>query len=435
MSATAIFTGRVTLANSANVNAPQNRRKSMLHRKPLTTAVMAAMGAMVTATVNVQADSVFFPHIVGSDTVHTIVSVVNQTNDLYNQTPTSAGDLHWRLMWKNAASLTDPCQEYNRFLPSSENDLQTVDLSGAIGDASRGVLFEDALAVGAGGNVTYGPDDAYNLVSQVRAGLGPNPPAVRGFLLIDNATSDGVSTFDDEPNIFGEAIIIEYAIGATWGYTAFTKANEEEGNPEPDEFDNLFDYEDAASQSGYPISFLPLVGEEQAVTALMVTPVVAPRAPRGESYADSDMSDAFGANSYRAFVRLVTEPDGDINDEASLYDRDENYFSGGRTEEVVCVGRVDVKNLFAAAMADSHPLANGGWGRVLNYANYTFLQTANVSGATFTQTMQATETSAAVIYKLEYGTSFNGLLPDMANSNATWNNAFLIPNDFEVYSD
>jgi hypothetical protein len=428
---TARFTGRVKPTNSANVNAPQNRRKSMLQRKPLTTAVMAAMGVMVTATATVQADSVFFPHIVGSDTVHTIVSVVNQTGDLYND----GQDLHWRLMWKNAANLLEPCQEYNRFLPSSENDLQTVDLSGAIGNPNRGVLFEDALAVGAGGNVTYGPDDAYNLVSQVRAGMGPNPPAVRGFLLIDNATSDSVSTFDDEPNIFGEAIVIEYAIGATWGYTAFTKANEEEGNPEPNEFDNLFDYEDAASQSGYPISFLPLVGDESAVTALMVTPVVAPRSPRDESWADSDMSDAFGPNSYRAFVRLVTEPDGDINDEASLYDRDENYFSGGRTEEVVCVGRVDVKNLYATSMAESHPLANGGWGRVLNYAPYTFVNTISVSGQTFTQTESRIETSAAVIYKLEYGTSFNGLLPNMPQSGATWNNAFLIPNDFEVYSD
>jgi hypothetical protein len=376
----------------------------MFQPKPLNSAIAVALGALAAVSANVQADSVFFPHVVVSNSVTTIVSVVNTSDELYGP---QGDDLHYTLMYKNAANNADRCGEFNTFLPSSENDLQTIDLGAPL--AENGVLFEP----GGGVNVAYTNSDKYNIGTIARNRM-TGQPALRGFLLVDNAESD---SSERRPSMFGEAIVVEFGVGATWGYSAFSRLDNTRNDP--DGFDDEGDFDDAASKDGYPIQFLPMIGDGSAISALMITPVVAPKA-NGGSWADSDMFDAYGPNSYTTTVQLFQDKKQWV---AGLYNRDEDPISGSRPQAVTCVGRVEISTLFADVIGESDPLAQGGWGRLANWTAVAGLVEGNATATTRVD-------DAAVIYKLEYGNEFNGL-----NIGGTWNNAFWIPNDFEVYID
>jgi hypothetical protein len=400
----------------------------MFQRKPLTTAITMVFGAMAAASVNVQADATFFPHVVVSDTVTTIVSVINTTDQLYSfsgdklkgNERNGKGFLHYALFYKDAASNSEPCLEFNTYLPSSINDVQTIDLGA---DDNSGVLFEPTTK-----NVINTGYD-YALGTQARLNLDKGE-ALRGYLLVDNASSGSGSESggydEDEPTIFGEAFVVEFGVGATWGYAAFSKQDNSE-NPEADYFDNEFDFEDAASVSGYPVEVLPLGGPEAVTSSFMVTPVVNPKAPSGESYADSDMSENPGVNTAELYLTTSKSKEVNWGTERGMWDRDENKISGGIIRSVTCVGRVPIRTLISDNFSDNHKLVNGGWGRLVNGAVYTY-KTNN--GAVDTSTFTAREYDAAVIYKLEYGTELNGL-----SVGGTWNNAFMIPNDYEVFAD
>lgn len=398
----------------------------MFQPKPLNSAIAVALGALAAVSSNVQADAAFFPHVVVSNTVTTIVSVVNTSHDLYGP---QDDDLHYTLMYKNAANNADTCAEFNTFLPSSKNDLQTIDLGAPLedinGNPDNGVLFEP----GGGSNVAYTDADRYNIGTVARNRMAGNP-ALRGFLLVDNDKSGGN---EEKPSVFGEAIVVEFGVGATWGYSAFSRLDD--SRPNPTEFNEEGDFDDAASKDGYPIQFLPLIGDGSAISALMITPVVAPKAngeycdnntdlavasPECRQWPDSDMFDAYGPNSYTATVQLFQDYYQNV---PGLYNRDEDPISGSRPQPVTCVGRVEISTLFADVIGESDPLAQGGWGRLANWTTVTY---KDEGGKTYTEK----ERDVAVIYKLEYGNEFNGL-----NIGGTWNNAFWIPNDFEVFID
>jgi hypothetical protein len=312
-------------------------------------------------------------------------------------------------MYKNAANNADTCAEFDTFLPSSKNDVQTIDLGAPL--TENGVLFEPD----GGPNVGYTNLDKYNIGTIARNRM-TGKPALRGFLLVDNDQSESYP----KPSVFGEAIVVEFGVGATWGYAAFSRQDED--SPDLDNFDDEGDFEDAASKDGYPIQFLPMIGDGSAISALMITPVVAPKADEydGKSYADSDMFDAYGPNSYTATVQLFQDKS---QNRPGLYNRDEDPISGSRPQSVTCVGRVEISTLFADVIGESDPLAQGGWGRLANWTKVTGLVPGNATATTRVD-------DAAVIYKLEYGNKFNGL-----NIGGTWNNAFWIPNKFGVFID
>lgn len=398
----------------------------MFQRKPLTTAITMVFGAMAAASVNVRADATLFPHVVVSDTVTTIVSVINTTDELYGFTGEALGRderdgkgfLHYAIHYKAADDNAAPCMEFNTYLPSSINDVQTIDLGAEDGS---GVLFEPAPKM----VINQGYD--YALGTQARTNLADGK-ALRGYLLVDNAMSDSNSDGydEDEPTVFGEAFIVEFGVGATWGYTAFSKQDDSR-DPEAGVFDNEFDFEDAASLSGYPVQVLPLAGPEAVISAFMVTPVINPRAPRGESWANSDMSENPNQNTVQLYLSTSSDRDATWETQKGLFDRDEGKKSGAIVKSVTCVGRVPITSLISDNFTANNALANGGWGRLKNGTVYTYQSNnGGVSSSTFT----AREEDAAIIYKLEYGTELNGL-----DVGGTWNNAILIPNDYEVYSD
>lgn len=362
----------------------------MFHRKPLNTAISMALGAMAAVSTAAQADTMFFPHVVNSDTVTTVVSVVNTSGYLWNTSGAGGSGsgydrLHYRF-WAKVADQNDAeCVEFDTYLPTSKNDLQTIDLGA---DPGPGVLFEPGLGKA---NVKWDqPNTSYALATEARYQFGG--AAVRGFLLIDN---DAYST-NPFGSLYGEAIVIEFSNGASWGYQAYSRAG------------NDYDYEAYGAVSGYPLTLLPFVGGAQATatTAFMVTPVVDSVAPQGAHWADSEMDKAGG---YSATISW-----GGI-----LFDRDENLVSAGRPQSVTCIGRIDATELFATAVPTK--LQNGGWGHLYNATTYTYVSTLTISGQTLTQTVESEQEHAAVIFKLEYGNAFDGV-----NLGGTYNNAFPI---------
>jgi len=407
----------------------------MFHRKTLNVAVAAALGGMVTASSNVLADAVLFPHVVVSDTVTTIVSVINTTNDLYNvngdripwNARTGQGYLHYRIFYKDAANLTRACDEYDTWLPTSVNDLQTIDLGATDGS---GVLFETPNRTGHARVVGWEGND-YALGTYARGDL--NGAALRGYLLVDNAESDAPGYVNDEPTIFGEAIVVEWGVGATWGYHAFSKQDDsvwEQANPD---FDREFDFEDAASISSYPVSFLPLeVGatpDDQIMTSFMVTPVIYPKADTEQGspgYPDSDMSENPAIANTSIYLHTTPHP-MNWGSDLGLWDRDEVKHSGGNIVNVTCVGRVSVQSLLSDTWVDTNRLVDGGWGRLRNSTMVSWNDTLS-NGTPTTGAWRVYD--SAIIYKLEYGMKLNGL-----HVGGTWNNAFLIPNSYDVLSD
>ncbi|RKT44476.1 hypothetical protein [Thiocapsa rosea] len=297
----------------------------MFAKKQLSSAIAIALGASVASMASIQtasADSVFFPHVVVSPTVTTIVSVINTSDVNYNQfggvvtgTPAS---LHYRLFYKNPSSLAGACDEVNVYRSTSVNDIQTIDLGGVFGGDTLGVLFNDPSFY----NNWMAPNQSF--------ALGENRSPMRGYLLVDNANSVGAAS------VTGEAFVFEFANGAAWGYEAYSQTGESVGAPE-------FDYLYSASRSPAQVAIMPF---DQLATAFMVTPV-GPDMTLGNYFATVQLGDSFGGTSY------------------VLFDRDESIVSGTVPRTVTCVGRVDADTLLTDGALEEVP--DGGWGYLRNY--------------------------------------------------------------------
>lgn len=373
----------------------------MFQRKPINAAVTVAIGAMVAASSAVQGASVLFPHIVSSPDVTTIVSVINTNKDT---------DIHYQLVYKNweTAGNAGVCDEINYFLPSSLNDIQTIDLGAEEGP---GVLFEAQPHYGKPSfNVWYDENDLYNMATVAKESVDPAITALRGYLLVDNNLADK-NTKKSVGALFGEGLVLEYQTGSAWGYHALPV--DEEGDGE----DGEFDYSDFASTSGWPVAIMPLGGAaaKNATTAFMVTPVL--KDVTGASAMNTPNATT-GKFQYTAWLALSA--DGASESPYVMYDRDENIYSGSTPKAVTCVGRVDAKSLTNNLV----PLTDGGWSHLINYAaggtgTYISNDTQILTSAS------AKEYDAAIIYKLDYGTGF-GDYP-MADGTGSFDSAILIP--------
>jgi len=319
----------------------------MSAQKNLASAISIALGttALVAAGA-ATASSAFFPQVVVSPSVTTIVSVANTSAANYNQNGTGPGDnLHYHYYYKPADNNAAPCVEVNVFRPTSQFDLQTIDLGGVFGAFDLGVLFNDPSFF----NNWRAPNQSFALGSLT--GL----VASRGYLVVDNADAS-------EESVRGEAFVFEFANGATWGYQAYRAAGETNPPGAPE-----FDYTFAASENPAFASIMPF---EEIATAFMVTPVTDNMIP--------------GINTYKTQLAYVIDPTAST----AFYDRDEGAVSGRVPQEVTCVGRIDAADLLTDAALSLVP--DGGW---------TFVA----------QNTTNTDYSPAVVIKLEYGVgSFNG---------------------------
>ncbi|EXJ17187.1 hypothetical protein [Imhoffiella purpurea] len=361
----------------------------MFAKSTLASAVAAAIG--VSAVGIAQADSVFFPQVVLSDTVTTIASVINTTDNNWDQAGQPAKThLHYRFYYKAGEDVSNPiapCEEYDEYLPTSIGDIQTIDLSGHFGADTAGVLFNDPSVNNkwAQSNRDYA--------------FGRYLVPARGYLYVDNNDNPGLyqNPGDDADTLYGEAFVFEFGSGAAWGYQAYEQGSYFDATG------NLItsNYTYAASETPSHVALMPF---DEITTAFFVTPVSVDQAP--------DIS-----NDYRGRIEFFTSgARGDV------YDRDENRISGTVPMDVVCVARIDAGDLVSDGTLAR--IIDGGWGALYNYrlwydaAAEKWRPTQLVTTATTddeslvkrTDIANTAATAGNVVIKLEYnlGNTFNG---------------------------
>ena len=155
------------------------------------------------------ADSIMFPWVVKNSTdVFTLISVVNTSAT--DNTACPDPQLHYQYYYKNAESATvntDVCFPQSFYKSTSQEDIVSFDAAGVVNTGSA--LFNDQPP--RHNNVTYIPD-SFDMDSA--------PNKARAFLLVDNNDS---ACFDHaySSSLYGEAMVIQLAQGAAWGYVAY----------------------------------------------------------------------------------------------------------------------------------------------------------------------------------------------------------------------
>jgi hypothetical protein len=220
--------------------AKKERRKKQIHkrrrlglmRKKMGLSVLVIALAMLLsfgATFDqAQADSVLFPWIVKSTAISTLVSVVNTASTDPSVAPfVGSPQLHWSYYYKDDGaggvdnSQTASCQDLNFKMTTSAMDIVTVDASGNMGSVDPGLPMWGDL------NNVLAPGVLASLTA---------PGDRRAFLLVDNNTPYlAVQGWNADGTLYGEAMVVEIATGAAWGYVAYNSGGPfgDDGNWNP----------------------------------------------------------------------------------------------------------------------------------------------------------------------------------------------------------
>ena len=236
--------------------------------------LMLAVGFVLTASFSAQAD-VILPWIVKSPTVSTIVSVINTDKD------PNTDPIHLKYFVKPGdTDYTSQCKEEDFYLPLSKNDIVVFDAANKINN----------------GHPVY-PDDR---IANPKLQLGiTSIDAGRGVLAIDGAA-------------YAEAIVLELAGGAAWGYDAY------DNSTATDQFGQIIS----------PAEYAYLVIQPKNVfkTKLFVTPISANNQISGKE---------------SATVYLSMDQAGN---QTGFYDQDENPYSTNVKITTTCTSALDIAN-------------------------------------------------------------------------------------------
>jgi hypothetical protein len=352
----------------------------MFTKTKLASAVALAVGTSGLVISAAHADAVFFHNLVGSPTVASIITVMNTSALNFNSIglpvePGQAGNLHYQFYYKQPTGDPDedvnalPCVEFNEYLPTSQNDVQTIDITGYFGEevdgVSTGVMFNDPSI-----NNDWKTGQSY--------AMGEAVVPFRGFLIVENNDPEGGS-------IAGESFVMEYGVGATWGYHAYMKAGVGDYN-----------YLEFATGSPSIVSIMPIY---EISTSYLITSV------------DEEMNQFFEFDEETTIA--YGDPFADPGDPAriGIYDRDERPISGASEQTVVCIGSIAAQDLLPTA--SQNRLEDGGWARLYNYRYER--DDAGIK--------TATTKDAGVIVKLEFNI---GDTVDGQPVAGTFNNALLL---------
>jgi hypothetical protein len=175
------------------------------------TIAMAMLLSFGVALNQANADSILFPWIVKSNAISTLISVVN-TASVDPLLPPFVGtaQTHWSYFYKDDGnggvnnSQTASCQDLNFKMTTSAMDVVTVDAAGNIH----------------GGMPMFG--DLNNILSGGVSAALSAPGDRRAFLIVDNNTPYlTVQNWNADGTLYGEAMVLELASGAAWGYVAY----------------------------------------------------------------------------------------------------------------------------------------------------------------------------------------------------------------------
>ncbi|MBR4736225.1 MAG: hypothetical protein IK051_01010 [Rhodocyclaceae bacterium] len=318
--------------------------------------------ALAAGTVAAQAaDTLWFPHVVHSGTVTTILTVIDAGGTNY-VTP-EPHHMHYiykvGLNGETAAQINPKtCEESDGLYPFSKYDVQSFDVGGVVSSNNEGVLFNDPGVKNAWAGKQYAR--SRNVVAAT-----PNAVGTRGYWVVEDADA-AAGTLE------GYATIFDYRTGSAWGYKGETF--------------------DPAAHTPLPFS-AHLMPPAETTARLLVTPFDAP-----------SMIPALPGYVNDVTVGLVPQSLDVLNPSLAIADRDENLESGAQTAQVTCVGTVDLMNMISGG-GRAH-VQNGGWIKVA-----TILGTGG------------TPTANAVVYQLDFGgqgatnSQMNGV-----GYPGTWNN-------------
>ena len=329
--------------------------------KPL---AVAASALSVVAAQQVHADAVLYPYVVVSPTVTTLISTIYS-----NKGAVESPSLHYRAFYKptNPDSLSEKCQETNVFRPTSPNDIVTFDIGGMFGSTSDapGVLFGDG-ANNPGKNANYGTA-SFDFINPAFLG---GIPATRGFMVVN--TEDPNDTISGQ--VYGEALVLEVANGAAWGYRAYNSAQGATGPGIPIDFSNAQEVQGDVLLEGElaPIEIYPL---QEWTQKLVVTPIAGGLpGPGGLPMIDQAPSDPTSVGTLTVNLELRGKrvpPYGTVQDAdnpanaTNVFDRDENPISGVIPTTITCVGAPTINSLLSPSTQNQ--IANGGWAYVNTY--------------------------------------------------------------------
>lgn len=387
------------------------------------TAIATAVAGSLGAGLALADDVVLFPYVSNGPTFTTLVSVINTSSRLFDtaynrSTGTGYNRLHWVYAYKGGAAATDnlaPCSEIDYPLPTSKNDIQTVDLGAHFGATTLGVLFSDPSS---NNNWKKAGDDG---LTYAMASIPTKPN--RGHLLVANADSDSAAQ-----TIWGEAVSIEYGAGAAWGYEGLVNNGGDARTPTTDgtQNDSAYDFSAAVHSArlsdvvsggyGSPMAFMPPREVETRIyvrplnlnTADGVDPLTGLPSPGVLPFlgsANGSMLKAGGSSLAGHYITKVSMLAGPSS-LGVAYTRDEVLISGATPLPVRCVGVVRVRDMIDSYSDDVHPLRNGGWSRVrISHYNGDGLVRVNPTYAEYMK-----DTQRAMAYKLEYnlGGNLNG---------------------------
>lgn len=383
----------------------------MIEKTRLATAVAVALGATVAA---VQADnhyqtSAMFPTLVVSPTVTTVVSVINDGYGLEDQNGKEL--LHYTYWYKglNAGeSLKDfnekECVERNRYLPTSKYDIQTFDVSGSffgVDAGDKGIMFLDPSV-----------NNDWTDTSQDWQ-FGKTPDIHRAVLFVDNYKTAGQGSWDEgSGEISGEAILFEVANGASWGYRALER-HDDDGR-----------YGHYASDDQSQVPFMP---PAEVTTMFLVTPVVAytPKTIPGTFYKKPDYDQIKSQGELMAYIGVR----GLDEKTPGVFGRDEEFLSGGIDRKVTCVGGWSLPDLYPDAIDPPNEVPGGGWTHITNYTKYEFCNL--VGGCIKTDTFYP----AAIVYKVEYGVVSDLDDGAAAGNDGVYNNGLYLHPDYDYCYD
>jgi len=295
-----------------------------------------------------KADTILFPVIaVNQPNVTTIVSVLNR-----HSWGTST-HLHYIYRYKQSLvdgepNISGDCISYEFTRPTWEGDLVSFDASGSLN----------------GGNALFGDTNNYG-EGFAMPGSGPR----RAYLLVTNSDAAGNRVdVTDKVKLMGEAIIMDIAYGAAWGYRAINDLEREDYSFRNVRYTNGGVYS-ALPSHGYVDRRFTFFPPSEWTTRFFVTPI------------------GWNMHSQNLTATVALEV-------GVIYDRNGNRYTFTPIDKTVrCTAAIDLKDLVDATV----------WSAIENIGGWSWF------GVT---------SGDAIVYKLEYvlenptygGTNNNGYL-------------------------
>ena len=375
--------------------------------------LMLAVGFVLTASFSAQADSVLLPWIVKDKAISTIVTLVNTADPVaIMNSPAYKVRFHILYKYKNttANGQLEGCQEYDFCVPTSYNDILVFDAAGNFNNGAP--LFGDTTVQGA----KY----AVNPSSFALPVDGPR----RAFLIATNEIyrSEACGASDvagGEDTIYAEAMVVDIANGAAWGYDGYNPRNvtvgptmtfEESLNFNDNETSGVIT--DALGQvvasDKDEVAFLTIMPPSVFTTKLFVTPIN-PGNRGGMSLL---------LNNFSVGVQLYCDPATPSTLDRNMpgiFDYDERCLSFNVVKEVVCTDASEI----------SHYMSEGVWNTFVNTKaeGWAYLAVPRPDRIVPPLPAGTIPTQQATIGKLEYslGTaSFDGNSVKGAINNFIW---------------